>query len=444
VIASPTLAREPGFALSVTATAALLVVVPPLADRLRRRGVPAGVAEAIAIPVAAQAATTPVVVAIGGQVGLVAIPANLVAMPAVPPATVLGVLAALAAPVSAELAGVFAFLAGVPTRWLIEVGRSAARMPGAVVGWPGGLLGGAVLAAAIVVLALLVRVAGRRLALAAAAGALLAFVPTQVLRPGWPPPGWIAVACDVGQGDALVIRAGAGAAVVVDSGPDPVAVDGCLRRLRIARVPLVVLSHLHADHIGGLAGVLRGRAVGAIQVGILREPVSAWRQVEQAARARGLPVLPARVGELRRVEGVAIEVVAPSVAFRGTRSDPNNSSVIVRVRARGHSLLLGGDAEVEAQQAIERAGTDLRADVLKVPHHGSAYQDPSFLTAVNASVAVVSVGMGNDYGHPSPGVLAHLARTGARTFRTDRDGDIAVCDDGGRLTVATRGRAPPP
>ena len=101
-------------------------------------------------------------------------------------------------------------------------------------------------------------------------------------------------------------------------------------------------------------------------------------------------------------------------------------------------LLLTGDIEVEAQRAMVQAGIELRADILKIPHHGSRYQDPEFLRAVGASVAVVSVGEGNDYGHPSMLLLSELARDGAHTLRTDLDGDVAVCEQDGRLAVVRR------
>jgi competence protein ComEC len=129
--------------------------------------------------------------------------------------------------------------------------------------------------------------------------------------------------------------------------------------------------------------------------------------------------------------------------FHGTRSDPNNSSVVLRVHSGGRLLLLTGDIEVEAQRAMVQAGIELRADILKIPHHGSRYQDPEFLRAVGASVAVVSVGEGNDYGHPSMLLLSELARDGAHTLRTDLDGDVAVCEQDGRLAVVRRSREPP-
>ena len=441
----PELARSPGFALSALATAGLIVLAPGWADRLRGRGVPRGVAEALAVAAAACLVTAPLIAALGGMVSTVAVPANLLAAPAVPPATVLGVLAAVLSAVWAGGAHAVALLAGLPAAWIVAIAEHGAALPAAAVSWPGGATGGSILCGALVALAWAGRYAPvRRAALAAAVGALLIALPAQALDPAWPPAGWLLVACDVGQGDALVLAAGPGAAVVVDTGPDPAAVDGCLRRLDIRRIPLLVLTHLHADHIGGLPGVLHGRQVGAIEIGPLHEPAWAWRSVLETAGGRRIRLLTGAVGETREVAGVRLTVLAPRVAFRGTRSDPNNSSLVLRVVSRGHVLLLTGDAEIEAQRALLREDPgDLPAEILKVPHHGSAYSDRDFLAAVHAQVGIISVGAHNDYGHPSPLLLAELARLGVRALRTDTAGDVAVRDQDGRLEVAARARGPP-
>lgn len=444
VFVSPPLARDPGFALSVLATAGLVLLGPGWAAWLRSRRVPPGAAEALAVPAAATVATAPVVAAISGTVSLVSIPANLLAAPAVAPATVLGVLAAVVSPVSAGAAEWLARIAGLPVGWLAAVGTRAARVPAATVSWPGGTGGALLLVLVLVVGAVAVRrPAVRRVVLAAAVGAVIVLVPVRTVSPGWPPPGWLFVACSVGQGDALVVRAGPGSAMVIDAGPDPAAVDGCLQRLGVRAVPVLLLSHLHADHIGGLDGVLRGRSVGEIHVGPSRDPPGGWRAVVEDAGEAGVPVRTVAAGERRQFGGVTVDVLAPAREFRGTRSDPNNSSVVARVATGGRTLLLTGDVEVEAQDAIVRTGGDVRADVLKVPHHGSAYQSSAFVRAVQARVAVVSVGADNDYGHPSAALLQELDRLGARTLRTDLDGDVAVCARDGALTVVARPRRPP-
>jgi competence protein ComEC len=231
--------------------------------------------------------------------------------------------------------------------------------------------------------------------------------------------------------------------MVVDAGPEPIAVDGCMRRLGVRAVPLLVLTHLHADHVDGLDGVLHGRSVGELDVGPSREPAAGWREVDEGARRYGVPVRTVSVGERRQIAGLTVDVLAPERPFHGTRSDPNNSSVAMRVATSGRTLLLTGDVEVEAQEVLLRSGVDLRADLLKVPHHGSAYQSPAFLRAVHASVGVISVGQDNDYGHPSPALLHELDRLGIRTERTDLAGDVAVTLRDGRLSVVTRSRAPP-
>ncbi len=259
----------------------------------------------------------------------------------------------------------------------------------------------------------------------------------RVVAPGWPPAGWLFVACDVGQGDGLVLDAGPGAGVVVDTGPDPVLADGCLRRLHISRIPLLVITHLHADHVGGLAGALRGRAVGAIVTGPLDEPTPAWHDLVAAAARRGLAVGQPGVGHTWQIGAVHLQVLGPDIAYHGTRSDPNNSSLVLRATVGGRSILLAGDAEIAAQRALLRSGRDLHADVLKVPHHGSAYSEPEFLAAVRAPVGVISVGAGNDYGLPAQVLLATLDHLGMRVLRTDRDGDVAVCVQDGRLVVVT-------
>lgn len=444
VLVAPDLAAQPGFALSVLATGGLLVLAPPWRDCLARR-MPDPVAAALAVPAAAQVACGPVVVAISGELGLLSVPANLLAIPAVAPATVLGVACALLAPLWLPAAQVVAWVAWLPAAWLVLVARVGAEVPLSSLPWPDGMYGALLLTgltgAAFVVLPR----PGLRRGLAAA---LVAVAATWLLlgatAPSWPPPGWVLVACDVGQGDAVAVAAGAGAAVVVDAGPDPAAVDRCLDDLGVRRVPALVLTHMHADHVDGLPGVLEGRDVGGVQVNGLDEPELQAAAVLQEAAGAGLSVTRPAAGQVQRAGPVTWQVLGPVRRYRGTDSDPNNSSVVMRVEAAGLVLLLTGDIEPEAQRDLVRAG-GLRADVLKVPHHGSARQDPAFLAAVSPRVALTSVGEDNTYGHPSPQVLGQLVEAGAQSWRTDLSGDLAVVvRDGELLVVPRRGGAPTP
>lgn len=435
VLADPAMATSMGFALSVVATGGLIFLAPRWARALAARRVPPGAAEALAVPVAAFVATAPVIAGMAGEVSLVSVAANLLAAPVVAPVTVLGVVAAaLAVPVPGA-AEVLVHLAGPGVSWLVIVASEAAAVPGAVMSWPAGWWGGIAAAgiAAGAVAALRYRKA--RVAVAVVVtGALVATAAPRFVLTGWPPAAWSVVACDVGQGDGIVLATGErGRAVVVDVGPDPRAMDGCLDRLNIERVPLLVLSHFHADHVGGLRGLLEERGVGAIAVGQGRSPAWAWREVSAAARRHAVPLVELAVGRQMRWDGLTLDVLGPHYtpgdARAGESEDGtvvNDSSVVLRASTDAGRVLLSGDIELNAQSDLLARDVDLRAEVLKVPHHGSRYTSSEFLTAVRPRVALVSVGADNDYGHPNESVLRALKTSGALIARTDRGGDLAV------------------
>ncbi len=436
----PGLARDLGFALSVSATTGIVVMGGRWAERLRTRGWPEPLASAAAVCAAAGLFTAPLLVLIAARVSLISLPANLLVAPVVALVTVLGLAAALLSPLTPWLGEVLLGLVDWPLRWMVWIAERAARTPGAVFSWPSGLLGALALAGALVVLVMLLRRRQPRLLLAAACvGIVVSGVSVRALAPSWPPPGWLFVACDVGQGDAVVASLGAGRALVVDAGPDPVLVDECLRRLGVQEVPLLVLSHLHADHVDGMAGVLHGRTVAAVATSALPPPMDADSRIRATSAKAGVPVITLTPGETRMIGPARIEVLGPVARYIGTRSDPNNSSVVARVTVAQISMLTTGDVESEAQQDLLRRAPDVTADILKVPHHGSADQEPAFLAATHARVALISVGAGNDYGHPDERLVDRLIAGGMSLHRTDHDGDIAVVLAAGSLTVLGRG-----
>ena len=436
----PWLALTMGFALSVLATAGILWLAPGWRDRLMR-WLPRWVAEAVSVPLAAQIACTPLVAAISGQVSLVAVGANLLAAPAVGPATVLGlaggVVGLVAEPVGRIVAAPAAWCAG----WIIAVAVRGAELPVAAFDWPAGPIGIASLTLICTALSLFLgAMLARRVTTIGLGGVMVCALLFPLPTPGWPAEGWVMVACDVGQGDGLVLNAGRGTALVVDAGPDPAPMDRCLRRLGVERIPLVVLTHFHADHVDGLAGVLKGRRVGAIEVTSVPDPASGVRMVQGVAGRAGVPVQRASYGETRRLGPISWQVIAPSrPPSLESESPANDSSLVLLVEVHGIRLLLLGDQEEPSQAQLLRETGGVRADVLKVAHHGSANLDPDLVRGVGARLALISVGVDNDYGHPAPSLMAMLRDLRMRVARTDKDGDVAVTVRDGTLGVRVRG-----
>lgn len=428
----PWLSRAAGFVLSVSATAGILLLAPPFA-RAFRRWMPGWAAVGLAVPLAAQAACTPTIAALSSEVSVVAVAANVLAAPAVAPATVLGLVAGLVALVAPPVATVLGWAAAASAGWIVVVARHAAALPGASLAWdrPWWVL--------LLVVPLVLRWGWRAaphpvLVVGVVVGLVVATV--RPPSPGWPPEGWVMVACDVGQGDATVLRSGPGEAVVVDAGLEPVDVDRCLRALRVRHVRALVLTHGDADHVGGRSGVVAGRRVDTVVLG------------RPDVRVPGVPTRLLAKGDRFEVGDVTADVLWPrplppgrTVAPAG--EDTNGASLVLRVVVRGVVLMLTGDVGEVEQDRIAGSGAVLRADVLKVAHHGSADTSWRFTQAVAPRIATVSVGADNDYGHPTPTALRMLDDVGASVHRTDREGDVAVVVRDGRLSVVSRRRAPP-
>jgi competence protein ComEC len=268
---------------------------------------------------------------------------------------------------------------------------------------------------------------------------------------------------DVGQGDAIALRTPRWRWILVDAGDQwregdvgERIVAPYLRR-RGGEITAFILSHPHADHIGGAASVIRRLPVGFLWDGGYAQGSAVYEGVLESARARGVAWRAARAAEAIDIDGVRLTVLSPDSAEIAAAPDANAASVIVMAEYRGVRVLLTGDAEREVEARLaRRLGKDLRADVLKVGHHGSATSTTApWLDAVAPRLALVSVGAGNRYGHPSPEILGALQARGAHVLRTDDVGTIVVAIDGNDvLRVSTedsrwtlrrsRSRFPPP
>lgn len=447
MLLDPWLSRSWGFALSVAACCGISLLAP-----VWTRGMgwlPRPLAEALTIPLAAQLATQPLITALSGQVSVVGVLANMVAGPFVGPATTLG-LAATSLVWFPAAAAALAWLAGLCVQPILWVAHLGASLPAASLAWPADALGVGLCVVACGLVALLV---GELLRSPEGVLVLVAvMVVGSLLRPvplGWPGQ-WDVVFCDVGQGDATVLRAAPGVAVVVDTGPDPRAVQDCLDSLGVEAVPVLVLTHYHSDHVGGAAALMARYEPGTVLVSPLSSPEAQAAQVARVAAGVGARTVVATPGQVITVGEVtwttlgAFEPRQVDTGGRGESGEENDSSVVGLAEvAGGLRVLLPGDVEPGGQRRamVEalRIGMPLQAHVLKLPHHGSSRQDEDFFRATGARVAVSSAGRGNDYGHPSDAALELAIRSGMQVARTDTEGAIAIALDGGSLVVRRAG-----
>ncbi|WP_235532646.1 ComEC/Rec2 family competence protein [Nocardioides sp. Root140] len=433
LLLDPWLATAVGFALSVLATAGILLL-SPVWSRALAHWMPMWMAQAIAVPTAAQLACTPLVAAISGQVSLVAVLANLAAGPLVAPATVCGLLGGVIGLVWSGAGMVPGWLACLCARGIIAIADRAAGLALPAIEWGTDWIALGVLTAICAGLAVTL---GTLLAhRSSGLGCCLLMVLVVLVplpSPGWPPEGWVMTVCDVGQGDGIALNAGDGQAVLVDVGPQAGSMDHCLERLGVKVLPTIVLSHFHADHVDGFAETVGGRRVGAVLVSGLPEPEERFAAVQ--AETDGRIRTPA-YGEVQQIGDVRMQVIGP-VPGTLLAGDPNNASLVVLAEIRGVRILLTGDVEPDGQARLAAAYPGLRVDVLKIPHHGSRYQEMDFLVALDPAIAIASVGEDNDYGHPAASTMEPLRDSGARVFRTDRDGDVVVALRDGRLRVST-------
>jgi competence protein ComEC len=511
LLVDPWMSRSFGFVLSVLATAGLVVGTAPLTRSLERL-VPRWAALAVAVPLAAQLACAPVVVLLDPSVSLYAVPANLLAAPALVPATVLGVLGALLAPWAPAVSLLLATCAGWATAWIALVAEVLADVPGARLPWlPGAagawLLAGVTAAGVALVVARPVELLRERLPRAAPsragrsrpgflsatrtsrsggetrdvdraagrAGARAALRPVlpaarwvalllvvvlvlAVVRPAWLgdlvrrtgglevpwAADWVVASCDVGQGDATLVRTSPGRALLIDVGPQDGGVGDCLDALGVEHLDLLVLTHFHADHVGGLQEALRGRTVTEALVSPVAEPADQGRLTMQTLGDAGIPVrvaAPDLQGTLPGDGGPDGGDVRWSVLWPATGAGlgANDGSVALDVRARGLRLVGLGDLETTGQagvRAVLEADPDEPVDVVKVAHHGSATQDRALARLLAPRVALVSSGADNTYGHPTVDALDLYRSVGAAVVRTDLCGTVGLVVRGDDVLVA--------
>jgi competence protein ComEC len=423
----PWLARDYGFALSAAATAGLILLAGPLAARLARV-MPVPLAIGLAVPLAAQLACQPILVLLDPAIALYGVPANLLAAPAAPVGTVVGLIACLVLPVLPAVGAALVQVAWLPASWIALVAHGASSLPGGRLSWlpdaPGALLLAACTALALV---LVFATRSRTRVWAAAVLAVGLAVPVGIsvggpLVVGATRPGdWDLAACDVGQGDAMLVRVDA-AIALIDTGPDPAALDRCLALLGIGRIDLLVITHWDADHAGGAAAVA-GR-VGTV----LHGPLDGDRsdRVLEPLGDAGAESIEVVAGDRGTLGDASWRIEWP----RPDAAPGNDASVVLELEASGYRAVFLGDLGEEAQARLLRSTELGRVDVVKVAHHGSADQSERLYEELGATVGLIGVGADNGYGHPTAHLLELLGTSRTTVVRTDRSGTSTLTADG--------------
>ena len=430
VVGDPWQARDAGFALSVMATAGLLIFSPVVVEKLSHF-MPEKLAQALAPPTAAIVFCSPVLVSLSGYLSPISIIANLLAAPAVAPITILGFIAALISPFAPMISTVLIWLIRYPAGFIAVVARWAAQFP--VLTLRTGSIGFLIVAIFTVTLWLF-----KKYIKALSVIALVLILAMTWLQ-RWPAGDWQVANCDVGQGDSMVINLGNHRAIVLDVGPDPLLEDRCLKALDINEIPLMILSHFHTDHVGGLSGAIKNRRVSQVWVSTNSEPLMESAHV--VSLMRGIDILRPQRGFSAQVAEFTIKVLWPPsgthvfASMPGDGSAVNNSSIATLITSSDFTLFAAGDLEPPTQH--ELIGDLNGVDIYKVSHHGSRYQDEGLMAALDPQIAVISVGAKNAYGHPAPQTVAALTSLGAKVVRTDINGAISITAKAHTITVRT-------
>ena len=440
------------FALSFSCVAAILFFARPLQHALERWELPERVREALALTIATQIGVWPLSAATFGVIAPYAILANAAVVPATGVAMVAGI-AALALGAIPVLGRAAASVAAYDVDLILRVVTAVAALPGARV-WVAPPPALAIIAydAAAVTAAFLLRHSARAAAVVIASASLAVLATTLRL-----PDGKLTITMlDVGQGDGIVIRTPRGHVILIDSGGrlergpardgrSPAELVGervvlaYLKRQGIRHVDLLVNTHPHGDHVGGIAPIVRALRVDAIADSGQQYGGRAFNDGMREAALHHVPVHVARCGDRWATDdGVALSVLSPCGAlFADGKNDVNENSVVVMLAYRDFRMLFMGDAGFHAEQRLLESGADVHAEVLKVGHHGSAYSSaPGFIAAVHPRFAVISVGRHNLFGHPAATTLETLRSAGATAFRTDQCGSAGV-EIGANLRIET-------
>lgn len=432
LVLDPWLSREFGFVLSVVATASLLVFATPIAARIPAV-VPRPIALALAVPIAAAVGCQPIIMLLTPSLPLYGIIANLCAAPFAPIATIVGMAAALLSPVPI-LGSVLTGVAWVPSSAIAVIARVLSSAPGASIPWPSGVLGfvcAVIMSVGVVValkrfrVGLILWAAGLVVGTSVTVGA--GFVARTTV-----PVEWELAQCDVGQGDAMLYRDG-DLTVLIDTGLDPEPIARCLDLLGVTSIDILILTHFDADHCGAATSL--DRNIGVVIHGPTVD--STDERLLAELEADGAILRQVWAGDRIVAGRQTISVLWP---FRDIATEPSNPSSIVTMLVPANcptciGFMNLGDLPAEEQRTMLERQPLPRVDVIKVSHHGSRDNEPQTYLSARAAIALVGVGAGNGYGHPTDDALRMIESAGSRVVRSDQRGTVVLSRDSGQLQL---------
>ena len=438
LIVDPWMLFEFGFWLSVMATFGLVLLTPKLVERFEL-GLPKWLAVALAATISAQLWCLPILVYLQGGFTTHSVLANLLVEPMVPIITVLGLLGFLIGPIFPSLAELIINIAAIPAEWIVTVANALANAPAGMLPVATDVFG--IGACAVFVVLLSAAIVRRKFSYLAATAAIASIwlgsiSSSAVNQLAFSNGNWLVVACDVGQGDSLVIRSNNKYAVI-DVGKDPKLVDSCLDTLSIETIDLLVLTHFDQDHVGGLSGALLGRRVSKALFSPYPDERPVATQIIQEVEATGAEIILAQKGLTGNLGNFTWGVIS---SLGSSGSTANEASLGMRFESKELVLYTLADLNEVAQDYLKSEVVDSpKPTVLKVSHHGSADQSSDLYRLIGADVALISVGSGNSYGHPTTRSLEILKSTHTTVFRTDLDGALAVGVSNGVIEVKSSG-----
>lgn len=445
---------DAGFQLSFAATLAILTLTPRIEWFMS--GLPSFAVSAVAVTLAAQVGTTPIIAAHFGRLSLISPLANALVTPSIPAATVLGIVVVMTR-IFIGGGNLLTAIFTTPVQLLLAYTSSTARI---LASWPLASMRMPAISWPVVVIYYLVmaiviagttawrkwsgrpvfqsRTLARTITVAAIILAVILTAFTYQASVGRPPSGLRVTFFDVGQGDAALIQAEDGATILIDGGPYSDSAITPLRAAGVSSIDLMLVTHAHSDHIKGILAVIRAADIGEAILPPDNSETDYIDEIKKALAGKRTRETKALDGQIYRVgKYLTVKIFAPDSGQKET-DDPNNLAVVALVEYKGLRILFSGDIESVAEQDLISDGQATKVDILKVPHHGS--RDAGyyrFLKEVDPEIAVISVGAGNPYHHPAPSTVAKLKDLGAKVYRTDRNGSVTIESDGKQLSVLT-------